>query len=152
MQFFSDDYLMHYGVKGMKWKKKKFGPGDGRPEDTNKGTEPGHFGLDKSDDWDPLKNVPNANDKAMARERRQILERKARNRRALKRYIQGKRNQDNIEDGRQLAQAKKGRGFNPTTESKNDKNYMNDRRYTWTGARYVKLRKGNGRNGFAPFK
>lgn len=23
MQFFSDEYLMHYGVKGMKWKKKK---------------------------------------------------------------------------------------------------------------------------------
>ena len=23
MQFFSDDYLMHYGVKGMKWKKHK---------------------------------------------------------------------------------------------------------------------------------
>ena len=23
MQFFSDDYLMHWGVKGMKWKKKK---------------------------------------------------------------------------------------------------------------------------------
>lgn len=23
MQFFSDDYLMHWGVKGMKWKKRK---------------------------------------------------------------------------------------------------------------------------------
>ena len=23
MQFFSEDYLMHYGIKGMKWKKKK---------------------------------------------------------------------------------------------------------------------------------
>ena len=23
MQFFSDEYLMHYGIKGMKWKKKK---------------------------------------------------------------------------------------------------------------------------------
>lgn len=23
MQLFSDDYLMHYGIKGMKWKKKK---------------------------------------------------------------------------------------------------------------------------------
>lgn len=23
MHFFSDDYLMHYGIKGMKWKKKK---------------------------------------------------------------------------------------------------------------------------------
>lgn len=23
MQFFSDDYLMHYGIKGMKWKKRK---------------------------------------------------------------------------------------------------------------------------------
>lgn len=25
MQFFSDEYLMHYGIKGMKWKKKKKG-------------------------------------------------------------------------------------------------------------------------------
>lgn len=24
MQLFSDEYLMHYGIKGMKWKKKKF--------------------------------------------------------------------------------------------------------------------------------
>jgi len=23
MEFFSDDYLMHYGVRGMKWKKRK---------------------------------------------------------------------------------------------------------------------------------
>lgn len=26
MQLFSEDYLMHYGVKGMKWKKKKAQP------------------------------------------------------------------------------------------------------------------------------
>lgn len=150
MQFFSEDYLMHYGVKGMKWKQHKFGLGDGRPEDVNRGTEPGHFGLDKSDEWDPRKNVPNENDKAMARERRQLLERKARNRKALKKYIQSKRKEELAEDGRQLARAKKGHGFNATDESKNDKNYMKDRRYTWTGGGHLRFRKGKGRNGFAP--
>lgn len=28
MQLFSEDYLMHYGIKGMKWKKKKKQPAD----------------------------------------------------------------------------------------------------------------------------
>lgn len=32
MEFFSDDYLMHYGVKGMKWKKRKGGL---LPDDNN---------------------------------------------------------------------------------------------------------------------
>lgn len=32
MRFFSDDYLMHYGVKGMKWKKRKGGL---LPDDNN---------------------------------------------------------------------------------------------------------------------
>lgn len=111
MQFFSDDYLMHYGVKGMHWKKKKFGPGDARPTDANHGTEPGHFGLEKSDDWDMLKNVPNENDKAMARKYRKELDRQARNRRALKRYIQGKHSKARVQEGRRLYRAKMGRAY-----------------------------------------
>lgn len=37
MEFFTQDYLMHYGVKGMKWKKRKAGENDIRETDTGTG-------------------------------------------------------------------------------------------------------------------
>lgn len=147
MNLISEEYLAHYGVKGMKWKKRKFGAEDNRPEDKNKGTEPGSYGLEKSDNFDPLKNVPTAADKAMAKQRRQEIEKKAKARRAVNKYNRSRENRLAAEQGNAMRRARTTSGSYATTElsdkktKRGNKNYVLSRMYTTESAHLKKSNK-----------
>lgn len=138
MKLFSEDYLMHYGVKGMKWKK-KHGIEDDRPGD--------HVAPEKSDDWDPLKNVPTESDMRMMRERRIRMERQARERTRKRR--EAMHYKENV--GRSLARAKRSRGFSATDERKGDANYLHVTRDDAGGSQHLKYYKRKG-GGYAPHR
>lgn len=63
MQLFSEDYLMHYGVKGMKWKKKKAQP----PNDPY---DPAYYEQYPSS-WEELQHMPKEEVQAMKEHNKQ---------------------------------------------------------------------------------
>lgn len=147
MELFSEDYLMHYGVKGMKWKKRKHGLGDDRPDDKNHGVTPGSVSPERSDDWDPRKNVPTESDMRMMRERRIRMERQARDR--IRRRREATHYKENV--GRSLARAKRSRGFSATDERKGDANYLHVTRDDAGGSQHLRYYKRKG-GGYAPHR
>lgn len=113
MQFFSEDYLMHYGVKGMKWKK-KHGLEDDRPGD--------HVAPEASDDYEgPVEELRKRRQRELAIQR--IREQRGRTsevnyRRLRAKFDQSRQKSYDAEKGRAGQYAKKSSGFYRTQEWK----------------------------------
>lgn len=125
MKFFSDDYLMHWGVKGMKWKK-KHGLEDDRPGD--------HVAPEASDDYEgPVEELRKKRQRELAiqriRERRGRMS-EAKAARARARFEARRRNDRLAEQGNAMRRARTSSGAYATDESKrglDDRNYTNTR-------------------------
>lgn len=150
MKLFSDDYLMHYGIKGMKWKKRKAPDGGytdtdtidesasetARRMDLEKQYSTNRHNLKTRDDFERMARVRRIaqNERRIQKARKEAyLEGKTKEvnyRRVLAKFEARRRNDRLAEQGNAMRRARTSSGAYATDESRrgsDDRNYTNTR-------------------------